>query len=53
MNTIKINNEEWPLNYIAQMLFRAKGGLKFNKEKWKPRDALVSKNGKRDTIYTG
>jgi len=53
MNTIKLHNEEWSLDYIAQVLNRARDGLKFKKENWQPRDALVSKNGIQDTIYTG
>ena len=43
METIKLNGEEWTLDYVASMIFHAKGGLIYKKDKWKPRDALLTK----------
>jgi hypothetical protein len=53
METIKLNGEEWDLDYVASMIFHAKGGLIYKKDKWKPRDALVTKDKNRATIYDG
>jgi hypothetical protein len=53
METIRINNEDWPLDYIASMVFRAKGGLNYRKANWKPRDALLTKDKRKATIYKG
>ena len=53
MDTIKLNNEDWPLDYVAFMLFGAKRSLIFKKDIWKPRDALYVIGSNRYTIYTG
>jgi len=52
MKTIIIRGEAWDAVYIASML----EGLKnkhFEARHWFPRDALVSNDGKRATVFTG
>jgi hypothetical protein len=52
MKNIIIRGEAWDALYIAAML----DGLKnkhFEEKHWFPHDALVSKDGKRATVFTG
>jgi hypothetical protein len=52
MKTIQIRGEEWQVDYLLSMLEGIELGT-FQKQRWTPRDALVSKGGSRATIYTG
>lgn len=52
METIKIREDDWEVDYLRCMLRGLKPGA-FTKQRWVPRDALVTKDGTRATIYTG
>ena len=52
MRTIKIHGDNWDIDYIKAMLSTVRQ-QRFEKAQWQSRDALVSKDGSRATIYTG
>jgi hypothetical protein len=52
METITIRGDGWEVDYLRCMLRGLRPGA-FTKQKWAPRDALVTNDGRRATIYTG
>lgn len=52
MRTFSIHGDDWEEEYVLFMLQDMREG-NFRRETWKPRDALVSADGSRATIYTG